>query len=106
MKERRFFRRRTVAIFLTITVFLVTELWAQGLFRRRFMVWPATPALVTRTTGNITFGPETVADMQRTESEPLNFIDRNGATWATGPWGVSTGNSFIQRSADNGDQYN
>jgi hypothetical protein len=66
-----------------------------------------TPAVnASRTSGNITFSPATVADIQRTEAEPLNFIDKNGAIWATGPYGASTGNSFIQRSTDGGNQYN
>lgn len=66
---------------------------------------PHPPSVPTRTTGSITFGPATVGDFQRTEAEPLNFIDRNGNTLATGPYGASTTTSLLQRSTDGGDTY-
>jgi hypothetical protein len=68
----------------------------------------STPALVGGTPllkyalGKLTFSPATVIDPQRTEGEPLNFIEANGAYWESGPWGTTTQNSFIHRSTDNG----
>ena len=59
-----------------------------------------------RGTGGLAFGPATVIDAQRTEGEPLNHIDRFGNYWESGPWGFSTGNSFVHKSVDNGDQFN
>ena len=38
-------------------------------------------------------------DAQRTEGEPLNWIDGRHY-WESGPWGTSTQNSFIHRSSD------
>lgn len=61
--------------------------------------------LPTRTPGGLAFGPATVVDAQRTEGEPLNFIDRNGAYWESGPFGTSTQQSFIHRSTDRGDSF-
>lgn len=60
----------------------------------------------TYTTGGITFGPATVVDAQRTEGEPLNFVDPSGDYWESGPYGASTNQSFIHRSKDGGDQFN
>ncbi len=59
-------------------------------------------------TGGLNFSPPaTVADAQRTEGEPLNWIDPlNGAYWESGPWGISTQQSFVHRSTDGGDQFN
>jgi hypothetical protein len=54
----------------------------------------------------ITFGPATVADAQRTEGEPLNWYDKFGNYWTAGPFGFVSGFSFVQRSTDNGDQFN
>ena len=54
----------------------------------------------------ITFGPATVADAQRTEGEPLNWYDKFGNYWIGGPFGFVSGFSFVQRSTDNGDQFN
>ena len=48
----------------------------------------------------------TVIDAQRTEGEPINFIDRTGAYWESGPWGTTTQMSFIHRSVDGGNQFN
>jgi len=60
-----------------------------------------------RGTGGLAFSPPaTVIDAQRTEGEPLNWIDKDGNYWETGPWGFSTGQSFIHRSVDGGDQFN
>ncbi|HYZ18290.1 MAG TPA: post-COAP-1 domain-containing protein [Gaiellaceae bacterium] len=66
--------------------------------------WPIPP----RSTGGLAFSPPaTVVDAQRTEGEPLNWIDpRNGAYWESGPWGISTQQSFIHRSTDGGNQFN
>src|SRR5215213_4164983 len=56
----------------------------------------------THVTGNLQFAPATIVDAQRTEGEPLNFIDPNGTYWESGPWGTTTQNSFIHRSTDGG----
>ena len=60
------------------------------------------PPTVTRVTGKLQFSPATVADPQRTEGEPLNWFDKNGNYWESGPWGTTTQNSFIHRSTDGG----
>ncbi|MDP9232078.1 MAG: hypothetical protein M3O73_04830 [Actinomycetota bacterium] len=53
--------------------------------------------------GRLVFSPATVIDPQRTEGEPLNFLDPNSNTyWESGPWGTTTQTSFIHRSSDNG----
>jgi hypothetical protein len=68
----------------------------------------STPALVggkptpKYVLGKLTFSPATVIDPQRTEGEPLNFVEANGAYWESGPFGTTTQNSFIHRSTDNG----
>jgi len=61
-----------------------------------------------RSTGGLAFSPAaTVIDGQRTEGEPVNWIDPlTGAYWESGPWGVSTQQSFIHRSTDGGNQFN
>jgi hypothetical protein len=66
------------------------------------------PGAPPRGTGGLAFSPPaTVIDAQRTEGEPVNWIDpRNGAYWESGPWGVSTQQSFVHRSVDGGDQFN
>jgi hypothetical protein len=60
---------------------------------------PGTPRYIG---GKLLFSPATVIDPQRTEGEPLNFIDTRTGYWETGPWGTSTQNSFIHRSDDGG----
>jgi hypothetical protein len=60
------------------------------------------PPTITRVTGKLQFSPATVVDAQRTEGEPLNWFDRNGNYWESGPWGTTTQNSFIHRSTDGG----
>jgi hypothetical protein len=52
-----------------------------------------------RVAGKLVFSPATVVDAQRTEGEPLNWIDGTGY-WESGPWGTTTQNSFIHRSTD------
>jgi hypothetical protein len=53
--------------------------------------------------GRLVFSPATVVDPQRTEGEPLNFLDPKSNTyWESGPYGTTTQNSFIHRSTDNG----
>ena len=53
--------------------------------------------------GKLVFSPATVVDPQRTEGEPLNFLDPKSNTyWESGPWGITTQQSFIHRSTDNG----
>jgi hypothetical protein len=52
--------------------------------------------------GKLGFSTATVVDPQRTEGEPLNFVDKNGNYWESGPFGTSTQNSWIHRSTDGG----
>jgi hypothetical protein len=61
-----------------------------------------------RSSGGLAFAPPaTIVDAQRTEGEPVNWIDpRNGAYWESGPWGVTTQQSFVHRSTDGGNQFN
>jgi hypothetical protein len=60
-----------------------------------------------RTTGGLAFAPPaTIVDAQRTEGEPLNYIDLDGHYWDSGPYGFSTGQSWIHRSTDGGNQFN
>jgi len=60
------------------------------------------PPTITRTTGKLGFSPATVVDAQRTEGEPLDWYDKSGNLWESGPWGTTTQNSFIHRSTDGG----
>ena len=60
------------------------------------------PPTITRTTGKLPFSTATVVDAQRTEGEPLDWFDKSGNLWESGPWGTTTQNSFIHRSTDNG----
>jgi type 1 fimbria pilin len=60
------------------------------------------PPTITRTTGKLRFSPATVVDAQRTEGEPLDWFDKDGNLWESGPWGTTTQNSFIHRSTDGG----
>jgi hypothetical protein len=60
---------------------------------------------LAHTAGNYTFSPAIVVDPQRTEGEPLNFWDRNGNYWESGPWGTTTQNSFVHRSTDDGQEF-
>lgn len=61
-----------------------------------------------RSSGGLAFAPAaTVIDAQRTEGEPVNWLDpTDGAYWESGPWGITTQQSFIHRSNDGGDQFN
>jgi len=61
-----------------------------------------TSSTVNRVAGKLLFSPATVVDAQRTEGEPLNWFDKNGNYWESGPWGTTTNNSFIHRSTNNG----
>jgi hypothetical protein len=61
----------------------------------------------TRGTGGLAFSPPTtIVDAQRTEGEPLNYIDPAGNYWDSGPYGFSTGQSWVHRSTDGGNQFN
>jgi hypothetical protein len=51
-----------------------------------------------REPGTRVFAPATVIDAQRTEGEPLNFIDADGGFWVSGPFGTSTQQSWIHYS--------
>jgi hypothetical protein len=57
---------------------------------------------IKRVAGKLLFSPATVVDAQRTEGEPLNWFDKDGNYWESGPWGTTTQNSFIHRSTDGG----
>ena len=61
-----------------------------------------------RGTGGLVFSPPaTVVDGQRTEGEPINWLDPiDGSYWESGPWGITTQQSFIHRSTDGGNQFN
>jgi hypothetical protein len=61
-----------------------------------------------RASGGLAFSPPvSVVDSQRTEGEPVNWIDPlDGSYWESGPWGVTTQQSFIHRSTDGGNQFN
>jgi len=54
---------------------------------------------------NAVFGPSTIVDAQRTEGEPLAFLEPDGTWWESGPWGTSTQNSFVHRSTDGGKSF-
>ena len=57
----------------------------------------------TYVAGKLTFSPATVVDPQRTEGEPLNFLDpKTNDYWESGPFGTTSQNSWIHRSTDNG----
>ena len=57
----------------------------------------------THVAGKLVFSPATVIDAQRTEGEPLNFIDpKTNDYWESGPFGTTTQMSLIHRSTDNG----
>lgn len=73
-----------------------------------FVSQPGGPAPnPVRSDGGLKFSPPaTVVDPQRTEGEPLNFIDKDGNYWESGPYGFSTAQSFIHRSTDGGNQFN
>ena len=94
-----------------VVPFLVTNARADGVasFESEDGGQPPNP---TRGDGGIRFGPSTIADLQRTEGEPLNFIHPGGpgpgdsAIWESGPFGTTTQQSWIHRSVDNGDQFN
>jgi uncharacterized repeat protein (TIGR01451 family) len=94
-----------------VVPFLVTDEGADGVATFESVDGGQAPN-PPRTTGGIGFGPSTVVDAQRTEGEPLNFIDPgpagpgNSAYWESGPWGTTTQQSFVHRSVDGGDQYN
>jgi hypothetical protein len=92
----------------TYTVVVIPFLVAATQFTgtATFVSAPGAAPLPPRATGGIQFAPATVVDYQRTEGEPINFIDPNGTDWVSGPFGTSTQLSFIQRSTDGGDQFN
>lgn len=73
-----------------------------------FVSQPGGPAPnPVRGDGGLKFSPPaTVVDPQRTEGEPVNFIDPAGNYWESGPYGFSTAQSFIHRSTDSGNQFN
>jgi hypothetical protein len=57
----------------------------------------------TYVSGRLGFSPATVVDPQRTEGEPLNFLDpRSNDYWESGPFGTTTQMSWIHRSTDGG----
>jgi uncharacterized repeat protein (TIGR01451 family) len=96
---------------IRVVPFLVTDEGADGVATFESVLGGQAPN-PPRTTGGLGFGPSTVIDAQRTEGEPLNFVDPgaagpgNSAYWESGPWGTTTQQSFVHRSVDGGDQYN
>jgi len=52
------------------------------------------------TTGGIGFTTATIVDSQRTQGEPLVYIDQSGNIWETAPWGFSTAQGFVSKSTD------
>ena len=94
-----------------VVPFLVTNARADGVATFE-SVDGGRPPNPLRLDGGLRFGPSTVADLQRTEGEPLNFIHPgppgpgNSAHWESGPFGTTTQQSWIHRSVDNGDQFN
>lgn len=56
-------------------------------------------------TGGIGFSTATIADSQRTEGEPLVYVDQSGNIWETGPWGFSTAQGFVSKSTDGGTSF-
>ncbi len=87
-----------------VVPFLVAASDYEGLATLNFTPGPPTRN-PTHPTGGIVFAPSVVIDAQRTEGEPLNFVDKFGHIWETGPWGLSTLQSFVHKSVDNGDSY-
>jgi hypothetical protein len=63
---------------------------------------PIGPPTINRVAGKLQFSAGTIVDAQRTEGEPLNWFDKNGNYWESGPWGTTTQNSFVHRSTDGG----
>jgi hypothetical protein len=53
-------------------------------------------------TGGIGFTTASVVDSQRTQGEPLVYIDQSGNIWETAPWGFSTAQGFVSKSTDGG----
>jgi len=94
-----------------VVPFLVTNARADGVAVFE-SVDGGRPPNAARGDGGLRFGPSTIADLQRTEGEPLNFIhpgppgSGNSAHWESGPFGTTTQQSWIHRSVDNGDQFN
>lgn len=87
-----------------VVPFLIVASDYRGSANLLFTPGPPTPN-PTRPTGGIVFAPAVVIDPQRTEGEPLNHVDKNGFLWESGPYGLSTAQSFIHKSVDNGDSY-
>jgi hypothetical protein len=72
-----------------------------------FTVGPRSTALAgpVAATPAIAFGVSTQVDPQRFVTEPGLALDPQGNVWTSGPWGFSTGQSFLWRSLDHGDSY-
>ena len=85
---------RTLAI-TTITL-LVVALCA--------IASPTVAASKTAAT-SISFSIPVQADPQRFVTEPSLLVDPQGQVWTSGPWGFSTGQSFLWRSQNKGDTY-
>lgn len=66
---------------------------------------PPPPPNPPRETGGLEFDSAVVMDLQRTEGEPINYVDSEGVYWESGPWGFGTGQGFIHRSTDGGDSF-
>src|SRR5260370_6960510 len=58
-----------------------------------------TPSFLT---GGRGFTIATMVDSQRTQGEPLVYVDQSGNIWETAPWGFSTAQGFVSKSTDQG----
>ncbi len=56
-------------------------------------------------TGGIGFTTATIVDSQRTQGEPLVYVDQSGNIWETAPWGFSTAQGFVSKSTDGGTSF-
>jgi hypothetical protein len=56
-------------------------------------------------TGGIGFTTATIVDSQRTQGEPIVYIDQSGNIWETAPWGFSTAQGFVSKSTDGGTSF-
>jgi hypothetical protein len=68
------------------------------------IVSPSFAASKTAAT-SIAFSIPVQADPQRFATEPSLLVDPQGQVWTSGPWGFSTGQSFLWRSQNTGDTY-
>jgi hypothetical protein len=63
------------------------------------------PALADSSADVPVFGHPVTVDAQRMVGEPDGTVGHDGRIYVSGPWGVSTGTSFIWRSEDDGESF-